>query len=375
MTTNRLPTSMPPVRAHRARFQPRRAAVVARRIIRQVLGDRRSLAMLLLVPVLVILLLGYIMRSSNSTATLLVEGTGALPLSNLPLPGNLAVVAAPPGQAGAGRTWNADGLLSLSTAPPKLTVRADNPATVKLLQAAAGQIAQAAGRPPSGATPGSAGAPPAALTTDYLHGGPEFDSLDYAAPVLIGFFAFFFVFLLTSVSFLRERTTGTLERLLISPMQRLELVGGYMLGFGLFALIQAFLVVVVSLFLLRIHSNGQLPLVLLIVALLAVGAVNLGIFCSTFARTELQAIQFIPIVLVPQALLSGLLFAVESMPRWLQVVARVVPMTYAAEALRAVMVAGAGLGDGTVLRDTLVLAGFCAFFLAAAALTLRKRLA
>lgn len=362
-------------------FDPRRAGVVARRIIRQVLGDRRSLAMLIAVPVVVILLLGYILRSSRHTTTLAVAlPPGTPPVDQLPAPGGLRVVAASSDPDRDLRDGRLDGLLVLSPpAPPALTVRGDNPGTERLLQAAAGQIAQAANRPTDIPLPGGGRAAVASgadnIPTSYLHGGPEFDTLDYHAPALIGFFAFFFVFLLTSVSFLRERTTGTLERLLISPLRRLELVAGYMLGFGLFALIQAFLVVLVSILVLRIHYHGQPALVLLVVALFALGAVNLGIFCSTFARTELQAIQFIPIVLVPQGLLSGLLFAVDALPRGLQVVAHLLPMTYAIDALRGIMIAGNRLGDAAMVRDVLVLGGFVLAFLVAGVLTLREQLA
>jgi ABC-2 type transport system permease protein len=359
----------PAAHPRRPAFRSRRAGVVARRIVRQVRADRRSLAMILVVPVLVILLLGYILRASHMTVTLAIAASGSVVLPGAAPPAGLRIVPAGPDAAEDLRAGRIQGLLVLAPgAPPALTVRGDDPGTVRLLQTAARQVVGAL------SDPAGTAAPPA-ITTAYLHGGPEFDRLDYYAPVLVGFFAFFFVFLLTAVSFLRERTTGTLERLLISPLRRLELVTGYMLGFGLFALAQTVLLVLVAIVVLQLHVRGQPALVLLVTALLAVGGVNLGIFCSTFARTELQAIQFIPVVLVPQALLSGLLFAVDSLPGWLQVVAHLLPMTYAAAALRAVMIAGSGLDDGGMVRDILVLAGFAVAFLGAAALTLRQEVA
>lgn len=385
MSSAALPSTATPTSSPRIPFDGRRAGVVARRVIRQVLRDRRSLAMLVAVPVLVILLLGSIMRSSYGAVTLAVSirapATERLPrLADLPLPAGLRVAPAGDEAAGDLRDGRIDGLLTLKDgAPAALTVRGDNPTAVKLLQAAAAQIIEAARRPvdappPGGGAASTSGAP-VAVPTSYLQGGPEFDALDYEAPALIGFFAFFFVFLLASVSFLRERTTGTLERLLISPLRRLELVAGYMIGFGLFALVQGFLVVLVSVAVLRVHYQGSLVIALLVVALLAILSVNLGIFCSTFARTELQAVQFIPIVLVPQTLLSGLLFAVDSLPRALQIIAHLLPLTYASDALRGVMIGGAGLRDGAIQRDLLLLFLFAAGFLAAGAHTLKQQIA
>ncbi len=361
-------------------LSPRRVRAVAGRIIRQVVNDRRTLALGLAVPVIVILLLGYVLRNRSTSVTLAVA-VPAEQLPTIPAPQGLRIVPASSDPEADVRDGRADGALILSPgAPARLIVRGDNPGTGRLLRAAAAQIVQARVISALGVDLDRLNSTrPVIVGEDipatYLYGGPQFDTLDYQAPALIGFFAFFFVFLLTVVSFLRERTSGTLERLLISPLRRLELVGGYMLGFGLFALVQAALVVLVAVAVLRIHHNGALALVLVLVALVTLAAVNLGIFCSTYATTELQAIQFIPLVVVPQGLLGGLLFSVESLPRWLQVVAHFLPLTYASEALRAVMIAGAGLGDVEVLRDIAVLAGFTAAFLVAGALTLRQQLA
>ena len=190
-----------------------------------------------------------------------------------------------------------------------------------------------------------------AVQVSYVYGGPEFDFVDYEAPALIGFFAFFFVFLLTAVSFLRERAGGTLERLMAAPINRAEVVLGYMLGFGFFALLQSLAILLAAVLILRIHYEGHLALVFLLAGIVTVGSVNLGIFLSTFARNELQVIQFVPVVIVPQGLLSGVIWSVDSLPRWLQVVSRCLPLTYAIDALRNTMIKGQGLADSGVLRQ------------------------
>src|SRR5256712_7692834 len=154
----------------------------------------------------------------------------------------------------------------------------------------------------------------------YLYGGRGFDTLDYFGAAFIGLVVFFLVFIITIVSFLNERSQGTLERLMATPLRRGEIVLGYMLGFTVLALVQAAEVLVFSLAVLKVHNQGNVVLIFGLEALMALSAVNLGIFLSMFARTEFQAVQFIPLVIVPQVLLLGILFTCSSDPRPLQAV-------------------------------------------------------
>ncbi|HEY3071271.1 MAG TPA: ABC transporter permease, partial [Candidatus Limnocylindrales bacterium] len=223
-----------------------------------------------------------------------------------------------------------------------------------------------------------------------LYGTPDPDVLDSFAPALIGFFGFFFVFVLTGVSFLRERVGGTLERLLATPVRRSEIVAGYSLGFGLFATLQVVVILLVAFGSLRLPAIGPLPefsiglgianagspaLAFLIVFLLAIGAVNLGILLSTFARTELQVIQFIPIVIVPQALLGGVFWSISSLPDPLQPIARVLPLTYAIDGLRNVLIRGEGLASQTLQVDLLVLLLVAVVLIVLGAATIRREVA
>jgi ABC-2 type transport system permease protein len=186
---------------------------------------------------------------------------------------------------------------------------------------------------------------------------------------------FFLVFVITSVSFLRERSQGTLERLMASPLGRGEIVVGYMVGFTVVAVVQSVEVLAFALLVLHVHNSGNVLFIFLVEALLALAAVNLGIFLSMFARTEFQAVQFIPLVIVPQVLLSGVVFPVTTEPAALQAVSQALPLTYAVDGLRRVMLTGSGLGDGSVRLDLVVVTGFAALTLAAAMATLRRRVA
>jgi ABC-2 type transport system permease protein len=231
------------------------------------------------------------------------------------------------------------------------------------------------------------GAPPIAINHETINLSPDADTLDVMAPVFLGYFAYFFVFILTGISFLRERIGGTLERLLATPVTRIEIVSGYGLGFGLLATVQ---VVLLTAFVLGhlaipavgpvgawgiglgVRSAGSPVLVLLVVLALAIGAVNLGIFLSTFARTELQVVQFIPVVIVPQGLLSGIFWPVDRLPDALQVVAHLLPVTYAVDALRAIILRGANLGSSALQLDIGVLVGVAALFVILASLTIKR---
>jgi ABC-2 type transport system permease protein len=229
-----------------------------------------------------------------------------------------------------------------------------------------------------------------AISQESIYGAPDQTFFDAFAPALVGFVVFFLVFILTGISFLRERIGGTLERLLATPVRRLEIVVGYSFGFAVFATIQVALILLFVLGTINLDLSDPLPdinlglgvpiagspiLAFVITLLLAISAVNLGIFLSTFARTEFQIIQFIPLVIVPQALLAGIFFPVESLPGILAPIARVMPMTYGIDGLREVLIKGSGLDAASVQVDVAVLAGIALVLAVAATLTIRREVA
>ncbi|MCM0678469.1 ABC transporter permease [Micromonospora phytophila] len=194
---------------------------------------------------------------------------------------------------------------------------------------------------------------------------------DRVALVMLGLFPFVIMFLVTSIAMLRERTTGTLERLLTTPLAKLDLLFGYGIAFGLAAVVQAAIAAAVAYRLLDLDTAGSSGLVIMIAALNAVLAVALGLLCSAFARTEFQAVQFMPVVAVPQLLLCGLFVPRDEMAGWLQAVSDVLPLSYAVEALQEV---GANAEPtGTMWRDVAVVAGATVLALVLAAATLRRR--
>jgi ABC-2 type transport system permease protein len=196
-------------------------------------------------------------------------------------------------------------------------------------------------------------------------------TFDRIALVMLGIFPFVIMFLVTSIAMLRERTSGTLERLLTTPLGKIDLLFGYGLAFGLAAAVQAAVAVGAAFWLLGLSTVGNPALVVLIAVLNAVLGVALGLFCSAFARTEFQAVQFLPVVVVPQLLLCGLFVPRDQMAGWLQAAADVLPLSYAVEALAQV---GAHTDPtGTMWRDLTIVAAAAIVALVLAAATLRRR--
>ena len=355
-------------------MSPRRVLAVARRIASTFRRDHRSLGLLVVAPILVLSLVGALWGSTTTQTVRVAVATdrtvGQPMVDALRRSGGLEVSTATyaEGQDRL-RAGEVDAVVSAGVATLRPDVVVDLEGSDPFRTASALQAIQRGllGAFSSAATP--------SLRIQYVHGGAEYTLLDYLAPLLVGLFAFFFTFLLSAVSFLRERTSGTLERLLATPLRRGELVVGYLAGFGLFALIQAAIIIGFTVLVLNVRYRGNIGTIFLIEAMLVIVAVGLGLFVSAFARNELQAVQFIPVILLPQIFLSGLLVPVDQLPDLLRPIAAVLPLTYANEALRAVMIKGFPLDDPLIVRDVVVLAAFGTLAVAGAIASIRREVA
>ena len=379
-----------------------RIITIAMRVIRQVLRDRRTVALLILGPMLVLTLGAVLFRAETAKIPLGVVNedlglstplTGTLNLgdriyeeltssdalevveisrdefTDLLSGGSVQAVIVFPEDFTSGfvkeRNVNLDLHLEGSnptrnTAITGLVAQSATKALAAMAGAGMGLGAAADGNTPQ----------PITVETSYLYGGAEFDMMDYIAPVYIALLAMFFVFLLACVAFLRERSQGTIERLAASPATRAEIVQGYMFGLGIFALIQVAVILFFTVWVLNIHHNGSLALLFLVIALLAVMGVNLGILASAFARNEFQVLQFIPLVILPQALLSGTIWPVSDMPAYLKPIAYTMPLYYANTALRDVMIKGWGIAK--IWPQLLILLGFTLVFLILSIVMMRR---
>jgi ABC-2 type transport system permease protein len=198
-------------------------------------------------------------------------------------------------------------------------------------------------------------------------GTGEFDRL---GPPLLGIFPFVVMFLVTSVATLRERSSGTLERLLTTPLTKGDFVGGYALAFGVLSVVQACLATGFAVWVCGLQVQDSWALLVLVAVVDAMLGTALGLFVSAFAVTEFQAVQFLPALVLPQFLLCGLLMPRAELPRVLHAVSDVLPLSYAVDAMTRVT---AGSSSGRVLDDVAVVAGFVLVAVALGSATLRRR--
>ncbi len=381
-----------------------RIMALASRIIRQVLRDKRTLALIFVAPILVMTLLYLVLTNTSSVHTLALvrpsragsERVNTLLDRLLPGKDTLKTINISSDQVDATlKNGTADAVLIFPANFAQQIFSQQNPAVQIKLEGSDPGVASAMNTLTNGllhqlglalasmkAQQGQGGqiTPPLNSTMpftvnapQYLHGGADYTFNDALAPVFIGIFSFFFVFLLTSVAFLRERSQGTIERVMVSPLTRTELVMGYICGFTLFALMQSLVILLFVVFALRVHYSGNLALVFLVSALLTVGSVNLGIFLSTFAQNEFQIVQFIPLVFGIQVFLSGIFWPVAQLPTLLQPVSYILPLTYANDALRGVMLKSDGIGEIAWQLTALVI--FALIMVILSSLTMRRQIA
>jgi ABC-2 type transport system permease protein len=192
-----------------------------------------------------------------------------------------------------------------------------------------------------------------------------------ACLILLGLFPLLVMFLITSITMQRERASGTLERILTTPLRRLDLLAAYGTAFSIAAALQATVTCIVAFWLLGFDTAGNPVWVFVIAIFNAVLGVGLGLLCSAFARTEFQAVQFMPVVIAPQLLLAGVIVPRAAMPDWLEWISNVMPASYALEALQ--QVGAHSELTGIAVRDMIVVLGCALIALCLAAATLRRR--
>lgn len=200
-----------------------------------------------------------------------------------------------------------------------------------------------------------------------LEGGPLFDRIGAS---LLGVFPFVVMFIVTSIATLRERTSGTLERLLSTPLGKADFLVGYALAFGVVAVAQALLATAFSVWVSGLDVAGSMGTLVVVAATSAVVGTSLGLLASAFARTEFQAVQFMPAFVLPQFLLCGLIVPREAMPPVLRGLSEVLPLSYAVDAMQEVTASTALREVGV---DVVVLLAVAGAALLLGALTLRRR--
>lgn len=339
-----------------------RALIV--RILRQFIHDKRTMALMIAAPILILTLMYLIFNGDTYQPKI---GTVQVPqtfTAGLAAGGAEVTEYARAEEAELALSERAvDAILRIEAGAPHIKLEGSDPAKSRgvmmlIQQAVQAQVAAQAN-----------GAKLPSPAFEYLHGSADMAAFDNFGPVLIGVFAFFFVFLIAGISFLKERTSGTLERLLATPLRRWEIVVGYIAGFGIFTMLQAVLIAWYSIEVLGMMMVGSFGYVILITLLLSMTALSFGTFLSAYANTEFQMIQFIPLVIVPQIFFSGL-FDLDSMSSWLRWLSHLMPLKYGADALRNIMIRGEGWSS--IALDVYILLALSLLFMGANVLALRK---
>jgi ABC-2 type transport system permease protein len=212
---------------------------------------------------------------------------------------------------------------------------------------------------------------PIVIDQVYAYGGGDTRFIDYFAPGVISFAIMMVTTMITIILFVNERRNGTLQRLLVSPASESEIVVGYALAFAIIGIIQSIVVLIAAILLFNISIVGNIFLALVVILLLAFGHQGLGILLSAGAKNELQAIQFIPLILFPSILLAGLFWPIESIPSYLQPLSYIIPLRYGIDAERSIMLRGWGIGE--IWIDIVVLVLFALLTLSASVLLLKRR--
>lgn len=299
------------------------------RILHQLRHDRRTLALMLGAPILVLTLLYFILGESEPIVKVAVINAPADYEERLDDYNVMAFRYSPHEARQALEKGEIVATVNMVNNRAHVEIDASNPSKANLALSAIEQAKMVSPHI----------RPDLQTEVEYVYGFEDLPMFDTYGAVLIGFMVFFFVFLVAGISFLQERTSGTLERLLSTPIKRWEIVAGYVIGFGLVTVLQSFLISWYCVYVLKIVMIGSFALVLLITLLSAMVALTLGILASTAASNEFQMMQFIPIVVVPQVFFSGLF----DLSPALHVVEMAMPLHYIADALRRVMIKGQGL--------------------------------
>jgi len=344
-----------------------RIGVVALRVVRQLKRDRRTIGLIAFAPIVLMVLFGYALSGEMSGVALGLVDEGGHPALRSHLEGIEDFEILRLGSESDAELLVSQGRLNGAVVLQPEEVRV-------LLDASSLQISQAIlAAAQSGAQEEAASLQkPGVVITRYLF-GYDLEMMDTVGPAILGLVVFFFTFINAAISFIRERSQGTLEKFMVSPLSRVEIVLGYVLGFSLFTLLQSTTTLLVVTFGFKVPMRGNPLTALAVVLLLGAGALVLGSFLSNFARSEFQVVQFIPLIITPQIVLCGVWWPLQSIPEFIRPISYMLPLTYAGDALRAVMLKGSSLTE-ILFPDLLALTVFFLVFFAAATLMLKRQM-
>lgn len=341
-----------------------RTLAITKRVLTELFRDKRTLALMFLAPVIVMWLMNVMFSAnSNTKVNIATVNVSQSMRANLRKVDGVSVVTSSNQQAKKRLADNSsDAIIKYDSTQNKYTVTYANTdssktvltkqalktaltnSTISSLSNGVKQLQTVIKRTnPNIPLPTGAQTAPS-ISNHYRYGDEDTGFFAKMVPILMGFFVFLFVFLISGLALLKERTSGTLDRLLATPVKRSEIVFGYMLGYGFISIIQSTIIVLATIWLLKIEVVGNIFNIIIISFLLALVALAFGILLSTLANSEFQMMQFIPLVIVPQVFFSGII-PLDSMASWVQYIGKILPLTYTGDALTNIVMYGKGLTD------------------------------
>lgn len=323
---------------------------IVRRILIQLKNDRRSLALLLFAPLLILTLLYFILGESDYVPKVAVYQVPDQIQASLKNDMTLTSVDSLPDWRHYLEKEHLDAGIWFEDKELHIYMLDKNTKTANVVKAIQEMNSSHA-------------------SIEYAYDTAGDNTLDSLSYVILGVLSFFFVFLLSGMSFVRERTNQTLERMLMAPLRRISVISGYTIGYGILSTIQSILIILYSVYVLKLHVEGSVLLCMGIMILMAFAAVSMGALASIFAENELQLVQFIPIVIIPQIFFSGLL-SLDTMPYGLGHLSLLAPAYYSCISLQKVMIYGKGLTD--ILPWILGLLGYIAILFLLNVVALKK---
>lgn len=305
---------------------------LTKRVIRQIIGDKRTVVLIVFAPILILTLLSLLLGNTSYRPTIAIQE------SNLPQ----QLVSALKSQDAniininnntsdeqyLKENQNVDAVFSVSQNGSIITMYESSTKSAKAMKVI--QNAETSINPT------------AQMKTNFVYGNTDESTFDSMGYIFFGIISFFLIFIVSGMALVKERSSGTLERMLMTPISRQGVVGGYTAGYGIFAIIQSIVLVFFSIYVLGVHNAGSVFWVVLIMLLLAISAVAFGEMISIFANTEFQVVQLIPIAIIPQIFFSGLI-PLATIPYNLGNLCYITPIYYGCTAIKKVMIMGNGL--------------------------------
>lgn len=307
---------------------------VMKRVIRQVAGDKRSLVMIIFAPLLILTLLYFLLGDIDYTPTIAVNKTSlSQPLFTALQKQDAHIInvdASIDPEQYLKEHSDTDAVFAFSKAGTSIFMYEASTKSARAMKAIQNAII--------------AINPSAKMNTSYVIGKVNTSYFENIGYIFFGLFSFFLIFLISGMSLVKERSAGTLERFLMSPIPRRNVIIGYTAGYGVFAILQAIVMTLYGVYVLGISCKGNILWAILIMLLIAVSAVSFGALVSVFSNSELQVVQMMPIAIIPQVFFSGLI-SLDTIPYGLGNLGYLTPVFYGCAAMKKVMVVGGGFNE------------------------------